>query len=558
MAPAAKTGTETLSWTIGGMDCASCAAKIRGAVERLPGVSDVRLSVMSETLTLALDESRTRRDAIEKRITGLGYTARPSHAPRAIAPEPETSCGCGHGREREAHGHEHGHDHAGCGEPAHAHDHEHARGHDRAHGEVAAHGPAAAGVSWYRTGKARLVLSTGALLAGAWLVRLAAPDAAHWVFIAACVIGVLPVARRAFTAAALGQPFTIEMLMTIAATGALVIGAAEEAALVVFLFAVGEVLEGVAADRARASIRALGDLVPKTALVEENGQIRQVDAAALKPGEIVLVRPGDRVPADGAITEGTSGVDESPVTGESVPRTRGVGDQVYAGSVNREAALRVRVEKAAQDNTIARIIRLVEEAQEARAPTERFIDRFSRLYMPAVVGLAILVALVPPLAFGGDWPVWIYRALALLLIGCPCALVISVPASIAAALSTGARQGLLLKGGVVIEAAARAGIVAFDKTGTLTEGQPRVTDILAFGRGEGEVVELALAVETGSSHPSRSPSSPAPGPTACRCGPLPTPRRSPARASRGSSTASPSSSARHATPGIGPVSMPRR
>lgn len=503
MAPAAKTGTETLSWTIGGMDCASCAAKIRGAVERLPGVSDVRLSVMSETLTLALDESRTRRDAIEKRITGLGYTARPAYTPGEIAPEPETSCGCGHGRERDAHGHEHGHDHAGCGEPAHAHDHEHASDHDRVHGEVAGHGhgPTAAGVSWYRTGKARLVLSTGALLAGAWLVRLAAPDAAHWVFIAACVVGVVPVARRAFTAAALGQPFTIEMLMTIAATGALVIGAAEEAALVVFLFAVGEVLEGVAADRARASIRALGDLVPKTALVEENGQIRQVDAAALKLGEIVLVRPGDRVPADGAITEGTSGVDESPVTGESVPRTRGVGDQVYAGSVNREAALRVRVEKAAQDNTIARIVRLVEEAQEARAPTERFIDRFSRLYMPAVVGLAILVALLPPLAFGGEWPVWIYRALALLLIGCPCALVISVPASIAAALSTGARQGLLLKGGVVIEAAARTGIVAFDKTGTLTEGQPRVTDILAFGRGEREVVELAAAVETGSSHP---------------------------------------------------------
>ncbi|WP_186421028.1 heavy metal translocating P-type ATPase [Bosea sp. CS1GBMeth4] len=498
MAPAAKTEPETLSWTIGGMDCASCAAKIRGAVERLPGVSDVRLSVMSETLTLALDESRTRRDTVEKRVASLGYTTRPAAAPGTGA-----SSGCGHGHGCDARGHEHRHDHSGCGEPAHAHDHEHARGHDHAHGEAAGHGhaPTPPGISWYRTGKARLVLSTGALLAGAWLVRLAAPEGAYWIFVAACLVGVVPVARRAVTAAALGQPFTIEMLMTIAAAGALVIGAAEEAALVVFLFAVGEVLEGVAADRARASIRALGDLVPRTALVEESGRIRQVDAAALKLGEIVLVRPGDRVPADGAVTDGISGVDESPVTGESVPRTRSVGDQVYAGSVNREATLRVRVEKAAQDNTIARIIRLVEEAQEARAPTERFIDRFSRLYMPAIVGLAILVALVPPLAFGGDWPVWIYRALALLLIGCPCALVISVPASIAAALSTGARQGLLLKGGVVIEAAARAGIVAFDKTGTLTQGEPRVTEIVAFGRGEREVVELAAAVETGSSHP---------------------------------------------------------
>ena len=516
MATAANTETETLSWKVGGMDCASCAAKIRGAVERLPGVSEVRLSVMSETLTLALDESRTRRDAIEKRVVSLGYTAVPASAPRVATPESTESCGCGHdhgpAQKAHDHDHDHAHDHSASGGHGHDHaqDHTHDRGHDHAHGKADhghglpghVHEPTPDGVSWYQTGKGRLVLLTGALLGAAWLAKFTVSEtAAYWAFVVACVIGVVPVARRAFAAARVGQPFTIEMLMTIAATGALVIGAAEEAALVVFLFAVGEVLEGVAADRARASIRALGDLVPKTALIEEKGETRQVDAAALKVGQIVLVRPGDRIPADGAITDGISGIDESPVTGESVPKTKGVGEQVYAGSVNREAALRVRVEKAAADNTIARIIRLVEEAQEARAPTERFIDRFSRIYMPAIVGLAILVALVPPLAFGGEWSVWIYRALALLLIGCPCALVISVPASIAAALSTGARQGLLLKGGVVIEAAARTGVVAFDKTGTLTAGEPRVTEIVALGREEHKVVELAAAVETGSSHP---------------------------------------------------------
>ena len=201
-------------------------------------------------------------------------------------------------------------------------------------------------MSWYQTGKGRLVLLTGTLLAGAWLASLAWPAGSHWLFITACLIGVVPVARRAFAAAAAGIPFTIEMLMTIAAAGALVIGAAEEAALVVFLFAVGEVLEGVAADRARASIRALGDLVPKTALVEEDGATRQVDAAALAIGQVVLIRPGDRVPADGEIVSGISGIDESPVTGESVPKTKGVGDAVFAGSVNREAALRARVTKA--------------------------------------------------------------------------------------------------------------------------------------------------------------------------------------------------------------------
>ena len=472
-----------LSWKIGGMDCPSCAATIRGAVERMPGVSEVKLSMMSETLTLALDESQTKQDAIEKKVTSLGFTA------AAIASKMHTRDQAGHDHD----GHE--------SKPTTA---EGAGKHpiDAGHGLPGhVHKATPDGVSWYRSNKGRLVLTTGVLLGGAWASSLVWPAIAHWAFLAACVIGIVPVARKAYAAASAGMPFTIEMLMTIAATGALFIGAAEEAALVVFLFAVGEVLEGIAADRARATIRALKDLVPKTAIVEENGETRTIDAAALTIGQTVLVRPGDRIPADGEITDGVSGIDESPVTGESVPKTKGVGEPVFAGSVNSEAALRVRVTKAAEDNTISRIIRLVEEAQEARAPTERFIDRFSRIYMPAIVALAVLVAIVPPLMLGGEWSVWIYRALALLLIGCPCALVISVPASIAASLSTGARQGLLMKGGVVIEAAAKTGIVAFDKTGTLTQGRPRVTEVVALGRSEREVIELAASVETGSSHP---------------------------------------------------------
>ncbi|MGX5735890.1 heavy metal translocating P-type ATPase [Bosea thiooxidans] len=494
-----ETEPKILSWKVGGMDCASCAATIRSAVERLPGVGNVQLSVMSETLTLSLDEAQTSRAAVEQRVSGLGYTtaalaSAPARKPGHDHPDHDHGCCSGHDHDRH-HAHDHsGHDHG---------PHRHAReSHDHGHGLPGhVHEATPVGMSWYQTGKARLVIGTGALLAAAWAAKLLWPAVGHWAFILACLIGVAPVARRAFAAARAGIPFTIEMLMTIAAIGALFIGAAEEAALVVFLFAVGEVLEGVAADRARASIRALGDLVPKTALVEENGATRQVDAASLRIGQIVLVRPGDRIPADGEIVDGTSGIDESPITGESVPKTKGVGDPAYAGSVNREAALRLRVEKAPEDNTIARIIRLVEEAEAARAPTERFIDRFSRWYMPAVVGLALLVALAPPLLFGAAWSVWIYRALALLLIGCPCALVISVPASIAAALSAGARQGLLMKGGVVIETAAKTGLVAFDKTGTLTQGAPRVTDVVALGRDERAVLALAAAVEAGSAHP---------------------------------------------------------
>lgn len=496
-----RSETELLSWKVGGMDCPSCAATIRAAVGKLPGVSDVKLSVMSGTMTLALDRQAGAAEAVERRVTGLGYTATPIAARPAPEPGPESCACCAHDHD---HKHDHDHDHHGH---EHSHDHGHEHGHasakaDPGHGLPGhVHEATPDGVSWHQTNKGRIVLVTGALLAAAWTASLIWPAAAHPAFIFACLIGVAPVARRALAAARAGLPFTIEMLMTVAAIGALFIGAAEEAALVVFLFAVGEVLEGVAANRARASIRTLGDLVPKTAIIEENGATRQVDAASLAIGQIVLVRPGDRIPADGEIVDGVSGIDESPVTGESMPNTKGVGEPVYAGSVNREAVLRVRVAKAAEDNTIARIIRLVEEAQEARAPTERFIDRFSRVYMPAIVALALLVLVVPPLLFGGDWSVWLYRALALLLIGCPCALVISVPAAIAAALSAGARRGLLMKGGVVIEAAAKTGLVAFDKTGTLTQGAPRVTDVVALSRPEREVVALAAAVEAGSSHP---------------------------------------------------------
>ena len=496
---------ERVDWTVTGMDCASCATKITTALERLPGVADVKVAVMSERLTLTLDAARTPRETVEAAVKRLGFGIGPKGKPGRkrgfVMPAPATPKPIVAGADAESHeDHDHsGHDHARSADPISP------LVKDKGHG-ASGHGhatdPADRSKRWYQTGKGKLVIGTGLLLAAAWAVKLfASAPLAHYAFIAACLIGVAPVARRAAIALRAGIPFTIEALMTIAAVGALFIGAAEEAALVVFLFAVGEVLEGVAADRARASIRALGDLVPKTAIIEEGGATREVDAALLEIGQRVLVRPGDRIPADGEIAEGTSGIDESPVTGESVPKTKGPGEAVFAGSINAEAALRITVTKAAQDNTIARIIALVEEAETARAPTERFIDRFSRIYMPAIVGLAVLVAILPPLAMGQEWSVWVYRALALLLIGCPCALVISVPASIASALSSGAKRGILMKGGAVIEAAARTKRVAFDKTGTLTVGRPAVTDVIPLGATEADLLAVAAGIEVGSSHP---------------------------------------------------------
>lgn len=470
-------------WTVSGMDCGSCATKVRRAVERLPGVSGVEVLLMRERLRLSLDPARTSREDVEGTVRALGYgVSAPDKARHPFVLPGDGGAATAVGTDIAAPG------------PA-----------DESHGEaVQVHdGSTGRGRNWHQTAKGRLVILTGVLLTLAWGVRLlTSAEVGHWTFILACLVGVAPVAQRAFAALRSGLPFTIEMLMTIAAVGALVIGAAEEAALVVFLFAVGEVLEGVAADRARASIRALADLVPKSALLEMDGTTREVDAASLRIGQMILARPGDRIAADGEVVAGTSGVDQSPVTGESVPVTRGPGDPVFAGSINTEAALRIRVTKAAEDNTISRIIALVEEAESARAPTERFIDRFSRWYMPAVVGVALLVMLIPPLAAGGDWGTWVYRGLALLLIGCPCALVISVPASIASGLSAGARRGLLMKGGAVIEAVAKVRRVAFDKTGTLTAGRPVVTDILPLGGAdETGILAVAAGVEAGSSHP---------------------------------------------------------
>ena len=526
---------ERCDWTVTGMDCASCATRITTALSRLPGVADVQVGVMSERLTLNLDASRTARETVEATVKKLGFGIAPKGSPVArkkafVMPAAEqadedTDDHTGHDHSAHDHaGHDHaGHDHAGHDHSGHeSHNHgavpatatatatkaantTKAAREDPGHGDPG-HGhatdPTDRDKRWYQTAKGKLVIGTGLLLAAAWTVKLFASESiAYYAFIAACVIGVAPVAVRAFAALRAGIPFTIEALMTIAAIGALFIGAAEEAALVVFLFAVGEVLEGVAADKARASIRALADLVPKTAIIEENGTTREIDAATLEIGQRVLVRPGDRIPADGEIAEGTSGIDESPVTGESMPKTKGPGEQVFAGSINAEAVLRITVTKTAMDNTISRIIALVEEAETARAPTERFIDRFSRIYMPAIVGLAVLVAIIPPLTMGAEWNTWIYRALALLLIGCPCALVISVPASIASALSSGARRGILMKGGAVIEAAARTTRVAFDKTGTLTVGRPAVTDVIPLGATEAELLAVAAGIETGSSHP---------------------------------------------------------
>ncbi|MGW9950523.1 Cd2+/Zn2+-exporting ATPase [Rhizobium leguminosarum] len=487
-------------YRVGGMDCAACATKIDTAVRRVAGVADVSVSVMAGTMTVRHDGSSDLK-TIEKKVTGLGYSVAPLAGNAAPAHE--------HGSQhRHDHGHDHGdhaghdHDHEGHDHAGHSHDHDHS--HDHAEKEIEGlhghdHAPMAG--PWWQSRKGRLTILSGAALVAAYAVGHLVPAIASYAFIVAMLIGLVPIARRAVMASLSGTPFSIEMLMTIAAVGAVIINAGEEAATVVFLFLVGELLEGVAAGKARESIQSLTALVPKSALLEDNGQTREVPAESLSVGAIIMVRPGDRISADGIIISGESAIDEAPVTGESTPVRKGVDAVVFAGTVNGDAVLRVRVTAAAADNTIARVVKLVEEAQESKAPTERFIDRFSRYYTPGVVVVAALVAVVPPLLFVGPWGEWVYKGLAILLIGCPCALVISTPAAIAASLSSGARRGLLMKGGAVLETLGKVTMVAFDKTGTLTEGKPQVTDIISFGLSEAQVLSRAAVLEQGSSHP---------------------------------------------------------
>ena len=479
-----------MRFRVGGMDCASCAGKIETAVRRMPGVEDVSVSVTAGTLLVSHDGSGDAT-AIAGKVEGLGYAVAP--AGEAARTAPKTSC-C-------AHDHDHKHDHGAHDQ--HDHDHAHAHGHGKSEADLGLHGHDHGPMDgpWWKSKKGRLTIASGVALALAYGLGHLVPAIAPYAFLLAMAVGLVPIARRAVMAALAGTPFSIEMLMTIAAIGAVIINATEEAAAVVFLFLVGELLEGVAAGRARASIQSLGALVPKTALLEENGVTREVEAETLAVGATILVRPGDRIPADGVILSGDSAIDEAPVTGESTPKRKGVNEPVFAGTVNGDGALRLRVTAAAADNTIARVIKLVEEAQESKAPTERFIDRFSRYYTPGVVVVAALIAILPPLLAGGIWSEWVYKGLAVLLIGCPCALVISTPAAIAASLSSGARRGLLMKGGAVLEGLGKLTAVAFDKTGTLTEGKPKVTDIVSTSLPEAEILRLAAALETGSSHP---------------------------------------------------------
>ena len=434
-----KPGIQQFRWQIAGMDCPTCARKIETAVQKLPQVQNARVIFASEKLVV--DANDDARPAIEHAVKNAGFTLISSNSPISA----QTNRGW--------------REHAGL-----------------------------------------LLLST--LMLASWLLSQVAPLWGDRLFIATTLVGLAPVARSAWKLLRSGSPFSIEMLMSIAAAGALVIGAHIEAAMVLLLFQIGERLEAYAATRARRGVSALMALRPDTATRLNGGKREQVALDALRPGDVIEVAAGGRLPADSELLHLSASFDESALTGESLPVAHEPGETVMAGATSVDRLVTLKVTSQPGQSAIDRILQLIEEAESHRAPVERFIDRFSRIYTPAIMLLALLVMLLPPLLGFGEWLPWIYKGLTLLLIGCPCALVISTPAAITSGLAAAARQGALIKGGAALERLSRVTMMAFDKTGTLTAGKPQVTDVQPFGDvAENALLSVAAAVERGSSHP---------------------------------------------------------
>jgi Zn2+/Cd2+-exporting ATPase len=462
------------TYTIKGMDCASCALTLEKGVGRLEGVQNVHVDFPTSKMVV---EGDTPLDAIRQRVQALGCSLAEDGN---VGPQPATRTA---NKSRSAQ---------------------------------------VGGISGFWTyllarRETRLALLGGALIVLAMLASFLSLPARNILLIAAMLITAYPIARSGINNLVINRDFNINLLMTIAAIGAVVIGEPLEGATVIFLFAIGEALEGYTADRARESLRRLIELAPAQALrLSDCGCCEEiVPVEALQIDDRILVKPGERIAMDGVVIQGTSSVNQAPITGESIPVHKDQGGEVFAGTINGDGSLIVRVTRLAADNTLSRIVQLVEQAQSARAPSQKLIDQIARVYTPAVVVMAALIAVLPPLLFGEPFYEtmsgthgWLYRALSLLVIACPCALVISSPVTIISAITAAARRGILIKGGVHLEALARVRAFALDKTGTLTRGEPQVTSSRALDCPTGldcekcdDVLALASAVERQSAHP---------------------------------------------------------
>ena len=434
------------------MDCASCVRKIQTRLEKLDGVEDVEGSPVSRTLSIRFQEGTVDPARLRHEVGRLGYTAHPM----------------------------------GDGERA-----------------ATTWGSRAARVTYV----AVLLFVLGWILRFSGVTPTLVARPLHDLhlddlfFVLAALVGGTNFFGKGWRAAR-ALALDMNFLMTIAILGAIAVGEYLEAGAIAFLFSIAELLERFSVDRARASVEALVDLSPASATLLADGEEVVVPVDSLEVGDLVVVRPGERIPTDGSVEHGVSAVDQSAITGEYMPVERGVGDEVFAGTISRDGVLHVRVDREASGSTLARIIELVEEAEASKTQSERFVDTFARYYTPVVTVGAVLVAFGPPLLAGAEFVPWFVRGLTLLVIACPCALVISTPVAVVSGVTAAARNGVLIKGGVYLESAGRVSVVAFDKTGTLTHGHPELMDVRpSDGVSTTELLERACAVEAGSEHP---------------------------------------------------------
>lgn len=315
------------------------------------------------------------------------------------------------------------------------------------------------------------------------------------------IISGYSIAKEGFFSLLFRRRLSIDLLIIMAALGSFFIGHGEEGAAVVFLFNIAEFLEVYAGERAKRSIASLMKIAPEVATVKKDGKEVKVPVGEVEVNEIIVVRPGEKIPLDGVVINGISSVDQSPITGESMPVTKQIGDEVYSGTINNEGFLEIKVTKRSDETLLSKIVKFVAEAQKKRSPTERFIDKFSKFYTPSVMLLALIVATIPTFVFGFPFDEWFYKALVLLVVSCPCALAISTPVAMVSAITSAARNGVLIKGSSYVEEVSKIKIFAFDKTGTLTEGKLEVTDIISFGESKESVLEVAASLEVLSEHP---------------------------------------------------------
>ena len=429
-----------------GLDCPDCASKMEGAIKRINGVVWASLNYATSVLIVEFEPQVTSLAVVEKKIRDFGYESEVQKP--AAAPSPKAK--------------------------------------DR------------------RSVRVILTSISGALLAAGaliWALEGTQSVLTDVLFIAAAIIGGALTARSGMLSLR-GLTLDTNLLVTVAAIGAVALGDFSEAGAVMFLFSLGSTLEAYTVDKTRRSIKSLVESFPTSASVRRHGHIDSVPIADIEIGEIVVIKPGEKVPVDGTIVEGQSDLNEASITGESVPKAKSEGDTIYAGSINGRGAIEVRTTSTADDNTLARIVHMVEEAQSQKAPSQRFSETFGKYYTPSVIGLAVIVAILGPIWFGGDYRGWITRALTLLVVSCPCALVISTPVAIVAAIGNAAKSGALIKGGAHLEMMGDVSIAAFDKTGTLTKGELSLCGIIPFNsHSANEILAVASAIESRSEHP---------------------------------------------------------